>query len=91
MTKAELIEFACEIDGGKGISEDQMQNVMKTLHRLAEFSLDEFKSFNNLCAVRSVIKGAAAAAADDLVTLRLTQEQCAFLLALIDQGIRENA
>jgi hypothetical protein len=93
MTKEELIEFACETTCGnmKGLSGDQMQKLMTTMQRLAEFSLDELKSFGSLCAIRSTIDAAITAATDDLVTLRLTKEQCAFLLALIDQEIREHA
>jgi hypothetical protein len=93
MTKEELIEFACETTDGnvRGLSGDQMQKLMTTVQCLAEFSLDETKLFGNLCAVRSAIDAAITAATDDLVTLRLPQEQCTFLLALIDQGIREHA
>jgi hypothetical protein len=93
MTKEELIEFACEITDGnvRGLSSDQMQKLMTTMQRLAEFSLDETRLFGNLCAVRSAIDAAITAATGDLVALRLTQEQSTFLLALIDQEIREHA
>jgi hypothetical protein len=95
MTKEELIEAACEIIGGnvKDLSVDQVQKLMTVAQHLTDLSLKEHRSFGNLCAIRTTIEAAVTAGGmtDDLVTLRLTKEQCAFLLALVDQGIREHA
>lgn len=95
MTKEELIDAACEIVGGnaKGLSVEQIQGLMTIIERLADLSLNERRSFGNLCMIRAVIDAALArgATADDLVTLHLTQEQCVFLLALVDKEIREHA
>jgi hypothetical protein len=95
MTKEELIDAACEIIGtnAKELSVDQMQGLMTIIERLANLSLDERRSFDNLCAIRTIIDAAATppGTADDLVTARLTKGQCAFLLALIDKEIREHA
>lgn len=95
MTKEELIDAAWEIMGGntKELSADQMRGLTAIIERLADLSLDERRSFDNLCAIRAIIDAAAAApgTADDVVTLRLTREQRAFLLALVDKEIREHA
>jgi hypothetical protein len=93
MTKEELIEFACEITGGDvgGLSADQIQRLMIMVERLAECSLDERRSFGQLCAARADIAAAVTVCTDNLVTLRLTREQCTFLLALIDREIREHS
>jgi hypothetical protein len=93
MTKEELIEFACEIAGGDvgGLSTDQIQRLMTMVERLAACSLDERRSFGQLCATRVDIEAAVTARTDNLVTLRLTREQCTFLLALIDREIREHS
>jgi hypothetical protein len=95
MTKEELIDAACEIVGGnsKELSVDQMQGLMTVIERLADLSLDQRKSFDNLCTIRAIIHAAATppGTADDLVTLRLTKPQHAFLLALVDKEIREHA
>jgi len=93
MTKEELIEFACEITGGnvEDLSADQLQKLTAIMKRLAECSLDELRLFGRLCAMRADIDAAVTAGADNFVTLRLTKEQCAFLLALIDREIREHA
>ncbi len=92
MTKEELIEFACEITGGdvNELSADQMQKLMPMVERLAECSLDEHRSFGQLCATRAAIDAAVTAGTEDLVTLHLTKRQCTFLLALIDREIREH-
>jgi len=60
---------------------------------VADLSLKEHRSFGNLCAIRTTIDAAVVAGGttDDLVTVGLTKEQCAFLLALIDREIREHA
>jgi len=93
MTKEELIEFACEMTGGnvKDLTADQMKKLTTIMQRLAVFGSDEFKSFGQLCAIRTVITSAVNAGTDDLVILRLTKEECAFLIALIDRAIREHA
>ncbi len=95
MTKEELIDAACEIVGGnaKELSVEQIQGLMTIIERLADLSLYERRSFGNLCAIRAILDAAVTphGTADDLVTLRLTQEQCAFLLALVDKEIREHA
>jgi hypothetical protein len=95
MTKEELIEAACEIIGGdvKDLSVDQVQKLMTVVQHLSDLSLKEHRSFGNLCAIRTTIDAAVTAGGttDDLVTVRLTKEQCAFLLALIDREIREHA
>jgi hypothetical protein len=95
MTKEELIEAACEIIGGnvKNLSADQIQGLLAITRRLAELSLNEHRSFGHLCAIRAIMDTAVtpAGTTDDLVTLRLTREQCAFLLALVDKEIREHA
>jgi hypothetical protein len=95
MTKEELIDTACEIIGGdaKALSTDQMQGLMIIIERLADVSLDQRRSFDNLCTIRAIIDAAANSpkTADDLVTLRLTEGQRAFLLALVDKEIREHA
>jgi hypothetical protein len=95
MTQGELLEAACEIIGVrlKDLSVKQVQGLTALTQRLADLSFNEQRSFDNLCAVRPLIDAAltTGAATDDLVTLQLTKEQCAFLLALIDQGIREHA
>jgi hypothetical protein len=93
VTKEELIDFACEITGRnvKDLSADQMQKLMNIMQHLTACGLDEITSFGQLCAIRSDIDAAVAAGTGDLVTLRLTKEQCAFLLALIDREIREHA
>jgi ferritin-like protein len=95
MTKEELIEAACEIIGGnaKELSVEQIQGLMTIIERLAELSLDERRSFGHLCTIRAIIDAAVAppGTPDDLVTLYLTREQCAFLLALVDKEIREHA
>jgi hypothetical protein len=95
MTKEELIEAACEITGGnvKDLSVDQVQRLMSIVQHLTDLSLNERRSFGNLCAIRATIDAAVTpgGSAEGLVTLRLTEEQCAFLLALIDREIRELA
>ena len=95
MTKEELIEAACEIIGVdvKDLSVDQNQKLMTITQRLVDLGLKESRSFGNLCAIRATIDAAVIpeATTDDLVTLRLTKEQCAFLLALVDREIREHA
>ena len=95
MTKEELVEAACEIIGGNvtDLSADQVQKLMTIVQHLADLSLKEHRSFSNLCAIRTTIDAAVAAGGttDDLVTVSLTEEQCAFLLALIDREIREHA
>jgi len=95
MTKEELIEAACEIIGGNvtDLSVDQVQKLMTVAQHLSDLSLKESRSFGNLCAIRAIIDAAVTpdGATDDLVTLHLTKEQCAFLLALVDQEIREHA
>ena len=95
MTKEELIDAACEIIGGnsKKLSVDQMRGLMTIIERLADLSLDQRRSFDNLCTIRTIIDAAATppGTADDLVTLRLTKGQRAFLLALVDKEIREHA
>ena len=95
MTKEELIEAAYEIIGGnvKDLSVDQVQKLMTVAQHLSDLSLKEHRSFGNLCAIRTTIDAAvmAGGTTDDLVTVGLTKEQCAFLLALIDQEIREQA
>jgi len=95
MTKDELIEAACELigDNGKNLSVDQIQRLVTITQQLTDLSLNENRSFGNLCALRAIIDAAITPGetADDLVALRLTKEQCAFLLALIDQEIRQHA
>ena len=95
MTKEELIEAACEIIGVnvKDLSVDQIQRLTSTAQHLVNLSLNERRAFGNLCAIRAAIDAAATPrdTTDDLVALRLTKEQCAFLLALVDQEIREHA
>ena len=95
MTKEELIEAACEIIGGdvRDLSVDQVQKLMTVAQHLSDLSLKEHRSFGNLCAIRTTIDAAVIAdgTTDDLVILRLTKEQCAFLLALVDQEIRQHA
>jgi hypothetical protein len=93
VTREELIDFACEITGRNAtdLSADQMQKLMTIMQHLAGCSLDETKSFGQLCAIRSNIDAAVTAETGDFVTLRLTKEQCAFLLVLIDREIREHA
>ncbi len=95
MTKEELIEAACEIVGGnlKDLSADQVQKLTTIAQHLADLSLKDHRSFGNLCAIRATIDAAGntGGTMDDLVTLRLTKAQCAFLLALVDQEIREHA
>ncbi len=94
MTKEELIEAACEITGGnvKDLSVDQIQRLMTISQHLADLSLNERRSFGNLCAIRAIIDAAVTpGGTTDEVTLRLTKEQCAFLLELVDREIREHA
>ena len=95
MTKEELIEAACEIIGVdvKDLSVDQNQKLMTITQRLTDLGLKESRSFGNLCAIRAIIDAAVTpdGATDDLVTVRLTKEQCTFLLALVDREIREHA
>ena len=95
MTKEELIEAACEIIGGnvKDLSVDQVQKLMTVAQHLSDLSLKEHRSFGSLCAIRTTIDAAVTAGGttDDLVTVGLTKEQCAFLLAVIDREIREHA
>jgi len=95
MTREELIEAACEIIGGnvKDLSVDQIQRLTTITQHLADLSLNESRSFGNLCDLRAIIDAAVTPGGitDDLVTLRLTRQQCAFLLALIDQEIRQHA
>jgi hypothetical protein len=94
MTKEELIEAACEIIGGRvtDLSPDQVQKLTTIAQHLADLSLEDHRSFGNLCAIRATIDAAVTAGtADDLVTVGLTKEQCTFLLALIDRAIREHA
>ncbi|MBO0758993.1 MAG: hypothetical protein J2P54_24370 [Bradyrhizobiaceae bacterium] len=88
-----MIEFACEITGGNvnDLSADQMEKLTTITQRLAAFGVHEFKSFSQLCTIRADIDAAVNAGTDDLVILRLTKEQCAFLVALIDRAIREHA
>jgi hypothetical protein len=91
MTNDELIEAACEIIGinVKDLSVDQIERLTAVTQHLTDLSLNERRSFGHLCAMRAAID--AADTTDDFVTLRLTNEQCAFLLALIDREIREHA
>jgi hypothetical protein len=91
MTNDELIEAACEIIGinVKDLSVDQIERLTAVTQHLTDLSLNERRSFGHLCAMRAAID--AADTTDDFVTLRLTNEQCAFLLALIDREIREQA
>jgi hypothetical protein len=95
MTKEELIEAACEIIGHsvKDLSVDQIQRLKTLTQHLADLSLNERRSFNNLCTIRAVIGAAITpgGTTDDLVTVRLTKDQCTFVLALVDQEIREHA
>ncbi len=93
MTKEELIDFACEITDGnvKDLSAGQMQTLTTIMQRLAACSLDELRSFAQLCAMRTDIDAAVTACTHNFVTLRLTREQCALLLAVIDREIREHA
>jgi ferritin-like protein len=95
MTKEELIEAACEVIGGnvKDLSVDQVQKLMTITQHLTDLSLKEHRSFGNLCTIRATIDAAVTAGRtmDDLVTVCLTKEQCAFLLALLDEEIREHA
>lgn len=95
MTKDELIEAACEITGGnvKELSADQIRKLTTITQHLADLHLHESRSFGNLCAIRATIDAAVApvGSTNDLVTLRLTKEQCEFLLGLVDQEIREYA
>ncbi len=95
MTKEELIEAACEIIGGdvKDLSVDQVQKLMTIAQHLTDLSLKDHRSFGNLCAIRAIIDAAVTAGqtTDDLMTMRLTKEQCTFLLALVDREIREHA
>jgi hypothetical protein len=94
VTREELIEAACEITGGnvKDLSVDQIQRMMTIMEHLTGLSLNERRSFGNLCAIRAAIDAAVTAdgTTDDSVTLPLTREQCAFLLALVDREIREH-
>jgi hypothetical protein len=94
MTKEELIEAACEIIGVDvtDLSVDQIKRLTTVAQHLADLSLSEHESFGHLCAIRAAVNAATTGATtDDLVTVGLTQEQCAFLLALIDQEIRQHA
>jgi hypothetical protein len=95
MTKEELIEVACEVigDDAKELSADQIQGLMTVIERLADLSLNERRSFGNLCIIRAIVDAALARreTTHDLVTLRLTKEQCVFLLALVEKEIREHA
>ncbi len=93
VTKEELIDFACEMTGRnvKDLSVDQMQKLVTIMQLLAECSLGETNSFGQLCAIRSNMGATVTAGTGDFVTLRLTKEQYAFLLALIDREIREHA
>jgi hypothetical protein len=94
MTKEELIEAACEIIGVNmtDLSDDQIERLTTITHHLADLSLNEHASFGHLCAIRTTIDAAVTAGTTgDLVTVGLTKEQCAFLLALIDREIREHA
>jgi ferritin-like protein len=95
MTKEELIEAACEIIGVdvKDLSVDQNQRLMAIAQHLADLSFEEQRSFGNLCSLRATVDAAVTAGGttDNLVTVSLTKEQCAFLLALIDQEIRQHA
>lgn len=93
VTKEELIDFTCEITGSSvnDLSADQMNKLTTIMQCLAECSFAELKSFGQLCAMRTDIDAAVAAESRDLVTLRLTKDRCAFLLALIDREIREHA
>jgi hypothetical protein len=92
VTKEELIDFTCEIAGGnmQGLPADQTQRLMTIMQHLAARSLDELKSFGQLCAMRTDIDAAVTSATDNFVTLCLTKEQCEFLLGLIDREIREH-
>jgi hypothetical protein len=91
MTKEESIEAACEIIGVnvEDLSVDQIQRLTIVTQRLTDLSLNERRSFGHLCAIRAAI--GAVDTTDDLVTLRLTKDQSAFLLALVDREIREHA
>jgi hypothetical protein len=95
MTKEELIEAACEITGGnvKDLSAGQIQRLTTIVQHLTGLSFNESRSFGNLCALRAIIDAAVAPGGTphDLMTLRLTREQCAFLLGLVDREIREHA
>jgi hypothetical protein len=91
MTKEELIEAAFEIIGVNvtDLSAGQIEKLTAVTQHLADLSLNERWSFRHLCAIRAAAD--AADTTDDLVTLRLTKERCAFLLALVDRVIREHA
>jgi hypothetical protein len=94
MTREELIEAACEIIGVNmtDLSVDQIERLTTVTQHLADLSLNEHESFGHLCAIRATLDAATTGATtDDLVTVGLTKEQCAFLLALIDREIREQA
>jgi hypothetical protein len=94
MTKEQLIEAACEIVGVNvtDLSVDQIERLTTVTQHLADLSLNEHESFGHLCAIRAVLGAATTGVTtDDLVTVGLTKEQCAFLLALIDREIREQA
>jgi hypothetical protein len=73
----------------KDLSVDQIERLTAVMEHLTDLSLNDRTSFGHLCAIRAAID--AAVTTDDLVTLRLTGEQCAFLLALVEQEIREHA
>src|SRR5260370_12184634 len=94
MTKEELIEAACEIIAAnvKELSADEVEKLMTVAQHLSDLSLKEHRSFGNLCAIRTTIDAAVTAGGltDDLMTVHLTKEQCAFLLALVNREILDH-
>ena len=93
MTQEELIEFACEVTASRvtDLNLDEMQKLAMVVQRLSAFGSQEFESFSQLCALRAEVDDAVNDAAGADVRLRLSNEQCAFLLALIDRAIRDHA
>ena len=77
----------------KDLSADQIQRLTTIIQHLTDLSLSEPESFGNLCTIRAAIDAAVTPGetTDNLMIVRLTKEQCAFLLALIDREIPEHA
>lgn len=93
MTQEELIEFACEVTASRVTDLDagEMRKLAMVVQRLSAFGSQEFESFGQLCALRAEVDEAVTQNAGGTMALRLSREQCGFLLALIDRAIREHA
>src|SRR5258708_17099256 len=94
MTKEELIEAACEIIGGNvnDLSVDQVQKLMTVAQHLSDLSLEEHRSFGNLCAIRTTIDAAVTAGGNDgRFSDRAADQRTVRIFACVDRSRNSGA